>query len=348
MNRGERIASILTGSWRAAPPGMELSELELGELYSSLVGSGIGGLAWRQIRQSRTRSMTLATNLRDVYRSQALQEAVCERKLGQAFTYMRDAGIEPVLFKGWAIARFYPEPGLRPLGDIDLFVAPDLEETAKRAVVSWSLGPSDVDFSHEELDMLGLPWHEVFAHSEQVKLEETDIRVMGPEHQLALLCMHFLKHGGWRPLWLCDIAVALESRLPTFDWDLCLGSDRRKSHWIACTLGVAHILLGADIADTPVAHQAERLPRWLVPAVLRAWERPQLVEHTVPELITTSLRHPMSLPRALQTRWLNPIEGTVRVGGTFNELPRLPYQIANYVVQVQRFAARLVKAVRRL
>jgi hypothetical protein len=340
------LSRILTGAWRESPPPLDLSADELEALAPLLVGSGIAGLAWRRIRHSSLASTRAGQELRDAFRVQVLLEAAHEDRLKRVFTDLRAAGVEPILIKGWAISRMYPAGGLRPSGDIDLHVSPDLEETAKRAVVSLGEGQHDVDFSHEELDMLGLSWHDVFAHSEQVKLGETDIRVMGPEHHLALLCMHFLKHGGWRPLWLCDIAVALESRSASFDWERCLGTDMRKADWIACTLGVAHILLGADVADTPVAWRAQCLPHWLVTAVLRAWERPRLDEHARPDLIATTLRHPMSLPRALQARWLNPIEATVRVRGAFNELPRLPYQVANYALRIRRFAAQLEKIVR--
>jgi Uncharacterised nucleotidyltransferase len=340
------LSRILAGAWRDTPPPPELSTNELDEIAPLLVGSGVAGFAWWRIRHSSLAGTRAGQELRDAFRVQVLHEAIHEDRLKRVFTAMRAAGVEPILIKGWAIGRMYPESGLRPSGDIDLHVSSDLYDVAARVLNSSSGGPYDVDFSHEESDMLHLSWHEILAHSELVKLEDMEIRVMGPEHHLALLCIHFLKHGGWRPLWLCDIAVALESRSSSFDWELCLGPDARTADWIACTLGVAHILLGADVADTPVAERAQRLPHWLVPAILRAWERPRLSEHTVADLITTSLRHPTSLPRALQARWLNPLEATVRVGGAFNELPRLPYQIANYALQIRRFATRLETMVR--
>jgi Uncharacterised nucleotidyltransferase len=346
MHDPTTLSRILTGAWRESPPPLDLSADELEALAPLLVGSGIAGLAWRRIRHSSLASTRAGQELRDAFRVQVLLEAAHEDRLKRVFTDLRAARVEPVLSKGWAIGRMYPESGLRPSGDIDLQISPDLYDVAEWVLNSSSGGPYDVDFSHEESDMLHLPWHEILAHSELVKLEDVEIRVIGPEHHLALLCIHFLKHGGWRPLWLCDIAVALESRSPSFDWELCLGPDGRLADWIACTLGVAHVLLDADVADTPFVERAQRLPHWLVPAILRAWERPRLSEHAAADLITTSLRHPTSLPRALQARWLNPLEATVRVGGAFNELPRLPYQIANYALHIQRFATRLETMVR--
>jgi Uncharacterised nucleotidyltransferase len=340
------LSRILAGAWRESPPPLDLSADELEALAPLLVGSGVAGLAWRRIRHSSLASTRAGQELRDAYRVQVLLEAAHEDRLKRVFTDLRAAGVEPILIKGWAIGRTYPESGLRPSGDIDLHVSSDLYDVAAQVQNSSSDGPYDVDFSHEESDMLHFSWHQILAHSELVKLEDVEIRVMGLEHHLAALCIHFLKHGGWRPLWLCDIAAALESRSPSFDWELCLGPDARTADWIACTLGVAHVLLDVDVADTPFVERAQRLPHWLVPAILRAWERPRLSEHVAADLITTSLRHPMSLPRALQARWLNPLEATVRVGGAFNELPRLPYQIANYALHIRRFATRLETMVR--
>jgi Uncharacterised nucleotidyltransferase len=340
------LTQVLREAWRPAPGSVELSERELTEVTPLLLESGTGPLGWWKLRSSVWRESEVVHDLQLSYRQAAIEVLLREREIDEAFRVLRSAGIEPILFKGWAVARLYPEVGLRPLGDIDLYVPTESLGTAQRVVAEPPGRKHNIDFQHEEVDILQHSWHSVYARSKLLKLGKTDIRVMGPEDNLASLCMHFLKHGGWRPLWLCDIAVALESRSASFDWELCLGPDPRKADWIACTLGVAHILLGADVADTPADERAQRLPHWLVPTVLRAWEHPRLDEHTVPNLITSSLRHPMSLPRALRARWLNPVEATVRLGGAFNELPRLPYQLANYALQLRRFAARWEQVVR--
>src|SRR5262249_5230360 len=158
-------------------------------------------------------------------------------------------GIEPLLFKGWAIARLYPEPGLRASGDIDLCVRPeeyaaalaalrDVPEAAGRLDIHRGFSPRHLGFSllnDRTLDAL-------YEREEWVSLGDTRVRILSPEEHLRFLCLHLLGHGGWRALWLCDVAVALESRPSTFDWDRCLSGDRRRSDWVACTLGLAHRL----------------------------------------------------------------------------------------------------------
>jgi hypothetical protein len=52
------------------------------------------------------------------------------------------------------------------------------------------------------------------------------------------------------------------------------------------------------------------------------------------------LRHPRTLPRALRDRWPDPIQATIRMGGPFNELPRFPFQLAEYLSHTAGFLAR--------
>lgn len=98
---------------------------------------------------------------------------------------------------------------------------------------------------------------------------------------------------------------------------------------MACTLGLAHQLLDAYVENTPVANRANHLPNWLVPAVLRQWdrclgagERGRVIRY-----IASNRRHPMQIFREARERWDMPIAATVAVGGSFNEVPRFPFQL---------------------
>ena len=58
-------------------------------------------------------------------RGQRLQDggaAPASRAVALAVRPLTDAGLEPVVFKGPAVAARYPEPGLRPMDDIDLLL----------------------------------------------------------------------------------------------------------------------------------------------------------------------------------------------------------------------------------
>jgi hypothetical protein len=155
-----------------------------------------------------------------------------------------------------------------------------------------------------------------------------------------------LEDGAWRPIQLCDIAAVIEAVSSSFDWDVCLGRNKRRAKWVASAIGLAHQLLGARVEHCPPEIRDARLPGWLIPNVLQKWETPCLEDHRPPELIMKTLRHPVRVPKALLLRWPDPIGATVRMKGSFNVLPRLPFQIADYLIKNGKFLVRLPRLLR--
>jgi hypothetical protein len=45
---------------------------------------------------------------------------------------------------------------------------------------------------------------------------------------------------------------------------------------------------------------------------------------------------PFDALREISGHWPNPVEATVGLGGTFNEAPRLPFQIGHSIVRAAR------------
>ena len=179
-------------------------------------------------------------------------------------------GLQPLIFKGWAIARYYAASDLRPFGDFDLCAPPGRHAEAETLLSRYATGtlPHDsqglvhlannfqVEISsgliatvdlHADLKKYRCPsLAAVYERSIPVRLAHGTVRVPSHEDHLRLAVLHFLRHGGWRPLWLVDIAAMLESitdkfRLGIVPW-------RRTPHvrrWIACVLQLASDLLGA-------------------------------------------------------------------------------------------------------
>ena len=56
----------------------------------------------------------------DALRMEAL--LLIPRAVALAVRPLTEAGLEPLVFKGPAVAARYPEPGLRPMDDIDLLL----------------------------------------------------------------------------------------------------------------------------------------------------------------------------------------------------------------------------------
>ena len=221
-SRGELVARVLATAWRAHPEPLDVTSDRLVELLPLLLAqSGLAGLAWWRLRHSGGLPPALQP-LEDTRGRVALQAFLHRRDLLRAVACLRASGLEPILVKGWAIARLYPDPHLRPSSDVDLCVRSE-DYRAARSALAHSPGlvlPVDL---HRGFGTLDEEDEQVlFRRSTLVDCGGTPVRVLAPEDHLRVLCYHMLRHGASRPLWLCDVALAIEVRPPDFDWARCL------------------------------------------------------------------------------------------------------------------------------
>ncbi len=347
IQRGKLVATTLSGIWRRDFPGLTISAVDLAEISPLLLESGGAALGWRRVRNCDLRTSQAALQFRQAARLHTLRAAVHEREIKQIIPYLRSRGFEPLMGKGWAIARLYPEHGLRPYGDVDLYVHPDRFAATTTALRQPDTPGCRVDLHKGLAELDDRSFDVVYSRSQLVKLGDAEVRILGPEDLLRLLCLHTLRHGAWRPLWLCDIGIALESCSPDFDWDYFLSGNRRRTDWVACIIGLAHRILGVQIEDTPLAERAKNLPRWLVPTVLKQWGE-SYTPHGSRSRMIHHLHSPSDLLKALRLRWPNPIEATIGVRGPFNEMPRLPFQIGDALLRTAKFVMRAPRSLREL
>ena len=152
MTNAERLALAMAGvlrrSWAADAPSVVRPEVDLQRWAERLIDGGVGALAWSRLKDTELAAVPELASLGAAFRHHALTAARQERDLPHLLAHFNAAGIEPILFKGWTLARLYPHRALRPFGDFDLLVR---EEEAERArLVLRSLGPdlqsrADVD-----------------------------------------------------------------------------------------------------------------------------------------------------------------------------------------------------------
>jgi len=404
-SRGRLIANALSGSWRSSVVPPQISVRELEEITPLLIQAGAGALVWSRIRDSALADSGAAAELQQMYRLHRLEASVHIQRIKRVLEQFRRAGIEPVLVKGWNVARLYPEAGLRHYFDVDLCVAHDAYAESLKLVAGMEEDAPYIDL-HDELDHLDtMPWAEFFVRTQMVSLcsprpsrespankihhegtEDTEkIRVPCAEDHLRILCVHWLRHGAWKPAGLCDIAAAIETRPLDFDWQRCLGPDPVRAGWVACTVGLAQELLGAEnrgqgtgvggpernvkgrkseVRDQGVGSgkwEAEsekreaslplpltpdplpltpgwlpfaRLPRWLVPAVLRQWSRslsPNNRYEALPSLVS-NVTEWRNLIGEIYSRLDQPVRATVALHGRFNNWPRWPYQLGELLM----------------
>src|SRR5689334_13804251 len=131
---GRLIAAAYTQAWRSAPPPLTLAANEIQDIAPLLLQTGGAALLWRRLRSTKLAGEAAGQQLRQAHRLHLLQAGLRESEISRAITYIRSAGINPLLGKGWAIARLYPERGLRPFGDIDLYVHPQAYAKACAAI----------------------------------------------------------------------------------------------------------------------------------------------------------------------------------------------------------------------
>jgi hypothetical protein len=303
LARGRAVAAILAGAWRRSPPPLRMTPATLETIVPLLAGSGAGGLSWHRWRTSTTGTTATARELRQHYRLQTLQAVGREEAIRELVPRLRGAGVEPLLIKGWSSACLYPEPGLRPSGDVDLCVADDRLAAAMAALSGPPL-PCAVDLHRNVPDLHDRAWDGLFRRSLPAMLGDVVVRVLGPEDQLRLLCLHLARHGMARPLWLCDIGVCLESLPADFDWDYCLWGEKHLLRWIACALGLAHRLLDGPGDVGPVNGD---VPPWVERAVLWCWGAGpgRSLRHY--------LRHPGEVLRRLRYHGISPNHGSMPI-----------------------------------
>lgn len=338
--QGQLVAEFLAGSWRDTQDPLEISVSELDQITTLLYNSGGTGLAWWRIHESELKNTPSGELLHQGYRLQALQTPIMEDRIVSAVRLLTAAGVEPILFKGWAAARFYSHRTLRAYGDIDLVVRPAEYSTARNVLKREADGTWWVDLHQglPELDDRSIEG--VFERSQTIALKDLPIRVLSDEDHLALLAIHLFKHGAWRPSWLCDIAALVEAVPVNFDVQICFGPRRRQRVWIASAIALAQKLLGANTSKVPLDRYAKELPEWLVDAVLKQWGGLFQADHLPIQprrIMAPSFRSPLRMLREIRERWPDPIVATFNLRGQPNNFPRLPYQVGAFAARAGQY-----------
>lgn len=253
-----------------------------------------------------------------------LQSKIQEKRIVRAFEIFRDAGIEPILFKGYAIARAYPSDRHREFYDIDLAVSFDVYEKAQMLWNRHDVKILNVDlhrgFRHLDL----VEWDKIFANSKIIKLADASIRVLSDEDHLRVLCVHWLTDGGENKQKLWDIYYLISQRSKDFDWEKCFDTvDSKRRLWIIYTIGLAHKYLQLDLEGFPFEQEAKNLPFWLTRQIEKIWSR----KYPFIPLDACYRDREMFLYQLKLRFPPNPIMATIGVNGRFDARTRIPYQI---------------------
>ncbi len=269
-----------------------------------------------------------------------LQFKTIEHHLSEVFKRLRQHEIEPILIKGWAASRNYPEPWRRMFADVDVAVDPADYEKALQLL---PFSGVQVDF-HSGLRYLdSVEWASLYGNSETVAVSGVPIRLLSSEDHLRVLCVHWLNDGGANRQRLEDIYYAVQNRPASFDWERCLGvvaENRRR--WIVCVIGLAHRYLDLPVDDLPFADEARRIPAWLIRELEKEWSSGIRL---LP--LDMCLHDRKLLYQQIRKRLPpNPIEAMVEMDGDLEAANKLLYyQLGSIAMRIRPSARRLWRAI---
>jgi putative nucleotidyltransferase-like protein len=236
------------------------------------------GLAAYASRWAGDASVAVPTAARDALHAAELAGVATTLALDGTLARVVDAfrarGIDALVLKGPVLAwTIYPQPSLRPYGDIDLVIRSDrladgvaallemgfreLPSEAEDARLAFSGAGGDAPFQRMFVDRSGRSLVELHVDSLQLgivpRAEEerwgravpcSDLPAgalaLGEEDMLVQLCLHAQKHGFDRLIWLKDLDLFVRRRGEALDWQVVASIARREgvaaSVWFALSL----------------------------------------------------------------------------------------------------------------
>jgi hypothetical protein len=211
----------------------------------------IAPLLWRafgaaEARQDLGANRALLCGMADTFRMEAL--LLIPRAVALAVRPLTDAGLEPVVFKGPAVAARYPEPGLRSMEDIDLLLPrrDHAHALAALAAAGWRVvRPGGADrydtvLLHDDVPSLSLELHyglegasqrvtaldpeTLWQHRRPIACAGTPAFGLPLADELVVLAAHAGKphHGFVRLAWIADLAMIVgdaDERGTPVDWE---------------------------------------------------------------------------------------------------------------------------------
>ncbi len=252
--RRDPTATLLWEACRPEPdPTAVRRAFETADTALAVVAAGdhrIGPLLWRALGAAQCRDgLGPAGATLGATADAGAMEArlLLPRAVALAVRPLTDAGLEPVVFKGPAVAERYPHPGLRPMDDIDLLLPQAAHARALEALCAsgWrvarpSVGHYDTVLAHADVPTLLLElhfgletgWDRVTA-LDPVGLWERRVPTvcagtpafgLPMADELVALAAHAGKpfHGFSRLIWIADLAMVVHDaaeRGEPVDWD---------------------------------------------------------------------------------------------------------------------------------
>jgi hypothetical protein len=252
----ERTATLLWEACRRVPDpssvrGALTGGADLAWAVSAASDQRVGALLWRALDASGSLDAlgpdrAAVGAMADAFKMEAL--LLLPRAVALAVRPLTEVGLEPVVFKGPAVAARYPEPGLRPMDDIDLLLPRADHGRSLEALrhAGWQVARAgdgdhyDTLLTHPEVPTLFLEVHfgleggsgrvtalnpeALWARRQPLDCAGTPAFGLPPAEELVVLAAHAGKphHRFVRLVWMADLTMIVghaETHDAAVDWD---------------------------------------------------------------------------------------------------------------------------------
>lgn len=256
---------------------------------------------------------------------------VWEKRIIQAFAIFRSEGIEPILIKGWAIAKDYPVDKPRNFSDIDLCVNPEIYKRAKEISERDEIKKLNVDLHCGLRHLDTVEWNDLFENSKLCKIDTKLVRILRPEDHFRVLCVHWYQNRGAVKERLWDLYYCISSVGFEFDWNRCLDVvDENRKEWFYCAVGLVQKYLGIKIENFPFDEEMTKIPKWLIKNLEREWKT------NIPlKPLQTCLNDRKEFIKQVKKRIPpNALQAIIECDGTFDGKRRFYYQLKNMILRI--------------
>ena len=202
-----------------------------------------------------------------------MQQNVMMPILSQAWKALSEAGIDPVLLKGFGLAQYYPQPHLRQWGDMDVYVGkknyhlgcetlraafPGVKHMAEEGDdykhYNFEFGNAVLEmhrismaFAHPRDRRYYEKWEEQSLTKDGPKIDVGDLKVTLPEDTFNVFftflhAWHHFIETGMNMKQMCDIAVILHAKRDVIDTDR-LKEALKKLHLMEVWQQIMYVLV---------------------------------------------------------------------------------------------------------
>ncbi|TYP69149.1 nucleotidyltransferase domain-containing protein [Paenibacillus methanolicus] len=222
---------------------------DLEALLDAALQEGVGALLFPMLNKTYKESNQKNANwehIKKKFVDQTLRNLLIMQQIKGVLGAFEHRRLQPLVLKGIAIGRLYPQPEYRPMADLDIFVRPEHWNEARTLLLELGYEqtePDDYNVLHIEYqkdnsitielhrnvmhtDYFGNRNHEewyrrVWARQQQISFKQLSFSAMSPEDELIHQVLHFASHfvyHGTKLRHLFEMALIVKEH-PDLDWN---------------------------------------------------------------------------------------------------------------------------------